>query len=39
MLARWCGRKANLYNNISGFKNIRIHVERGLRIQLKAIFA
>ena len=37
MLARWCGRKANLYNNISGFKNI--HVERGLRIQLKAIFA
>ena len=39
MLARWCGRKANSCNNISGFKNIWIHVERGLRIQLNSIFA
>ena len=36
----WCGRKAaDSCNNISGFKNIRIHVEHGLRIQLNAIFA
>lgn len=39
MLTRWCGRKADFCNNISGFKNIRIHVERVLRIQLNATFA